>query len=130
MKRLLALALILQLSASLAWAQGSPGGAEYAPNKSGPREQLAVTIFAGLGGAILGLSTLSFYDRPQDHLANIALGFAIGIIGGTVVSTYQLATRPYSVWELHKELDQNPKTAKLLAAGEPIGEFDLFNFEF
>src|SRR5580704_14870733 len=33
----------------------------------GPRKQLATIIFAGLGGAILGLSTLSFYGRPQDY---------------------------------------------------------------
>jgi hypothetical protein len=74
---------------------------EYAPKSSGPREQLAITIFAGLGGAVLGLSTLSFYDRPQDHLVNIAIGFAVGVIGGTIYSTYQMATKPYNVSDIH-----------------------------
>jgi len=60
--------------------------------KSGPRRQLATILFAGLGGAILGLSTLSFYGRPQDYLGNIGLGFAVGVIGGTVYVTYKSAT--------------------------------------
>ena len=60
----------------------------------GPRKQLATIVYAGLAGAILGLSTLSFYGRPQDHLSNIAVGFAVGVIGGTIYSTYSLATQP------------------------------------
>jgi hypothetical protein len=60
--------------------------------KSGPRRQLATILFAGLGGAILGLSTLSFYGRPQDYLGNIGLGFAAGVIVGTIYVTYKSAT--------------------------------------
>lgn len=65
---------------------------------SGTRRQLATIIFAGLGGAVLGLSTLSFYGRPQDKLSNIAIGFAVGAIVGTVFVTYQTATKPRSVY--------------------------------
>jgi len=60
--------------------------------KSGPRRQLATILFAGLGGAILGLSTLSFYGRPQDNLGNIGIGFAAGVIAGTIYVTYKSAT--------------------------------------
>jgi hypothetical protein len=60
----------------------------------GPRRQLATILFAGLGGAVLGLSTLSFYGRPQDKLANIAIGFAGGVIIGTTYVTYKAATNP------------------------------------
>ena len=60
----------------------------------GPRRHLSNIIFAGLAGAVLGLSTLSFYGRPQDRLSNIAVGFAIGVIGGTVYSTYKAAAEP------------------------------------
>lgn len=62
--------------------------------KTGPRRQLATIVFMGLGGAVLGLSTLSFYGRPQDHLSNIAIGFAVGVIAGTVVVTYSTASKP------------------------------------
>ncbi|MDX9731214.1 MAG: hypothetical protein RBT63_05535 [Bdellovibrionales bacterium] len=64
------------------------------PAMFGPRKQLATIIYAGLGGAILGLSTLSFYSRPQDKLSNIAIGFAVGVIGGTIAVTYNAATNP------------------------------------
>ena len=59
---------------------------------SGTRRQLATIVFAGLGGAVLGLSTLSFYGRPQEELANIAIGFALGVIGGTIYVTFKSAT--------------------------------------
>lgn len=61
-------------------------------HSSGPRRQLATIVFAGLGGAILGLSTLSFYGRPQDNLSNIAIGFAVGVIAGTTYVTIRSAT--------------------------------------
>lgn len=60
--------------------------------KNGPRRQLATIVFAGLGGAVLGLSTLSFYGRPQDNLGNIGIGFAAGVIIGTIYVTYKAAT--------------------------------------
>ncbi len=63
-------------------------------NTVGPRRQLATIIFAGLSGAILGLSTLSFYGRPQERLSNIAVGFALGIFAGTIYTTYKAASKP------------------------------------
>lgn len=106
-----------------ALAQTPPPAADDTSSSStqGPRKQMATIIFAGLGGAILGLSTLSFYGRPQDHLANIAIGFAFGAIGGTIYVTYQAATRPQEVFgqsRLERELilpQQGRAGAPLLA---------------
>lgn len=77
------------------------GTAEAAPRVSagpnvsqGPRRQVATIIFAGLAGAVLGLSTLSFYGRPQDKLPNIGVGFAMGVIAGASYTTYKAATQP------------------------------------
>lgn len=67
---------------------------------TGTRKQLATIIFSGLAGAILGLSTLSFYGRPQEKLGNIAVGFAVGVIGGAIFTTYQTATKPYEAYDL------------------------------
>ncbi len=61
---------------------------------SGPRRHLSNIVFAGIAGAIMGLSTLSFYGRPQDRLSNIAVGAAIGIIGGALYTTYRAAAEP------------------------------------
>ena len=76
------------------FAQNKGGGTSTSKSGGGPRKQLQTIVFAGLAGAILGLSTLSFYGRPQDRLNNIAVGFAIGVIGGAIYTTYQAATKP------------------------------------
>lgn len=65
----------------------------------GTRKQLATIIFAGLAGAVLGLSTLSFHGRPQEHLSNIAVGFAIGTIAGTIYTTYKATTAPREFYD-------------------------------
>lgn len=70
--------------------QEEPGFVE----KYGPRRQISTIVYMGLAGAVLGLSTLSFYGRPQDHLTNIPIGFGVGVIIGTVYMTYQAATNP------------------------------------
>ncbi|MFG1499802.1 hypothetical protein ABMA70_06280 [Halobacteriovorax sp. XZX-3] len=47
----------------------------------------------GLGGAILGLSTLSFVEEPKDHLKNILVGAAVGIVVGVGVVAYNQAAK-------------------------------------
>lgn len=89
---------------SLAQSQQPQAVSSEQSMSSGPKRQLATIVYAGLGGAVLGLSTLSFYGRPQDHLSNIAFGFGIGIIVGAMYTTYNAATNPkefYSTEEIH-----------------------------
>jgi len=91
--------LVFALTLAVAVSAVSPnalaqGTSAEKPPSGGPRRQLGTIIYAGLGGAVLGLSTLSFYGRPQDKLANIAIGFAVGVIGGTIAVTYSAATNP------------------------------------
>ena len=86
---------------SAAWAQAGGGAASEGRSElTGTRRQVATIIFSGLAGAILGLSTLSFYGRPQDKLNNVAVGGALGIIGGTIYTTYKSATRPYDALDV------------------------------
>ena len=54
---------------------------------------MMVVAGAGLAGAVLGLSTLSFVEKPGDHLKNIMYGAAIGIIIGVVYVAYSQATK-------------------------------------
>lgn len=108
--------LVLMVILHLAW----PASAQET-TYSGPKRQMATIIYAGLGGAVLGLSTLSFYGRPQDHLSNIAIGFGLGVITGTVVMTYRAATNPKDfygenlvpegekiLWNIAQKSDQLP----------------------
>ena len=101
MKKFLSLILILTFLASTAFAQQDDTTLK---KRTGPRRQLATIVFAGLGGAVLGLSTLSFYGRPQENLSNIAIGFAVGIIAGTIYVTFKSATTK-DYYEDHR---QNP----------------------
>ena len=89
--KLVAVGVLVVSFSSMSLAQQNE---EDVPKKSGTRRQLATIIFSGLGGAVVGLSTLSCYGRPQDRLSNIAIGFAVGVIAGTIFTTYQTATKP------------------------------------
>lgn len=58
---------------------------------------LTLVLGAGIGGAVLGLSTLSFVDRPKDHLKNIAIGGAIGIVLGVGIAVFGQATKSQAI---------------------------------
>ena len=47
------------------------------------RRNVATIMFTGLAGAVLGLSTLSFYGEPQEHVGNIWTGLAVGVLAGS-----------------------------------------------
>lgn len=51
------------------------------------RSHVAKILLSTLGGAALGMSTLSFYERPQDHLSNVAVGGALGAVFGSIYVT-------------------------------------------
>jgi hypothetical protein len=120
---LLSLALILG-GAGRARAQAGNAGATSASAAAqgggapgaGPRKQLATIVYAGLGGAILGLSTLSFYGRPQDKLSNIAIGFAIGVISGTSYVTYKAASNPAEFYGLKPQIEREMELAARASA--------------
>lgn len=59
------------------------------------RENLAIIMFSGLFGSVLGLSTVSFYPQPEKALSNITTGFAFGIFSGVLFVTYQFFTQEY-----------------------------------
>lgn len=82
MKLWIALLLTLSFIApNKAWAQVA-GEDDIVANT---QSDLLLVAGAGAGGAVLGLSTLSFYDKPSKSIANIWTGAAIGIIVGVIV---------------------------------------------
>ena len=92
------LRLIRTLTLFLSIAVACPAFAQE--SRHGAHRHLTNIVFSGLAGAVLGLSTLSFYGRPQDKLNNIGVGFAIGVIGGTLYSTYRAAAAPRDFYGL------------------------------
>jgi hypothetical protein len=59
-------------------------------------KDISIVVGAGVSGAILGLSTLSFVDEPSLHLKNIAVGGSIGIVIGVGIVMFSQASRSSS----------------------------------
>lgn len=79
MKKFITVALILLFANSVLAQSSSAKRSEF----SGVRRNVATVMLFGLGGAVVGLSTLSFYGKPEEHIGNIYFGLAAGLIGGT-----------------------------------------------
>ena len=104
------------------WVFSFPCFAQYqyddqeAPNYSladQTKNDMMVIIAAGVGGAILGLSTLSFVDEPGDHYDNVLTGGAIGLIAGVLYIAYRQAYGPSGIFAYeeieNKKLDFHSK---------------------
>lgn len=107
------------------------GGGSSSEKVSGPKKQLSTIVFAGVAGAILGLSTLSFYGRPQEKLSNIAVGFAIGVISGAIYTTYKAASAPHDFYQgasIWQEEERN-RELRYARGQSPIrADFSLLTF--
>lgn len=89
MKKALSVLLILQLFL-LTPAVAAEQEDEFVKNT---QDDILMVAGAGLAGAILGLSTLSFYETPSLHVGNIWTGAAVGIIAGVVFVAYNSAQK-------------------------------------
>lgn len=59
-----------------------------AQSQSTFKRTTATILFSSIGGGILGLSTLSFYGKPQEHTDNITNGVLIGFLAGVSYVMY------------------------------------------
>ena len=90
---LLLILLSFQLSAfGQAQPAGGAGGGEGELFEE-TKDDILVVTFAGLGGAVLGLSTLSFVEEPKKHTRNIVTGAALGIIIGVGLVAFNQANK-------------------------------------
>lgn len=98
--------IALPLLAPPALAASARADKKHELSTRGPGKQLSTIVLAGVAGGILGLSTLSFYGRPQDRLKYIPIGAAIGIIIGATYTTFKAATEPQDFYSLKAERDE------------------------
>ena len=94
MKRTVAVLIVtisLFVSSSNLQAQDATSAADGLLDES--LQDLTVVFGTGAVGAILGLSTLSFADEPKDHLKNVSIGGAIGVVIGVGIVVFGQATR-------------------------------------
>jgi len=88
MKKWLCGIIIFQfLTLNMALAEGGNDIIENTQN------DILLVAAAGGAGAVLGLSTLSFYDKASEHISNIWTGAAIGIIVGVIFVAYSSAQK-------------------------------------
>lgn len=95
-------------------AEGAEGTDESSELVNQTVGDLAIIVGAGAGGAILGLSTLSFYEKPKEHWKNITVGGAIGVIAGVAIVVFLQATRNQTI------VDEEEASLK------PSADFDYF----
>lgn len=96
-KKVFPLLLVFNLGVATVFAQDPAGGG----GASGAADQLVeetlndliIVTSSGFAGAILGLSTLSFYEHPSDHMRNVIVGGATGIIIGVGIVAFTRATK-------------------------------------
>jgi hypothetical protein len=103
---LLSAILLTQAPSTLAQDAGSKQDGSIVDDSV---RDISVVLGAGAVGAILGLSTLSFVETPSDHLKNISIGGAVGIIIGVGVVIFSQATRnSVGAGLTHEEIPMNP----------------------
>jgi hypothetical protein len=83
------------------------------PKELEPREAIGGILMAGLVGGILGLSTLSFYDKPQDNIRNISIGAGIGMIAAALYMTYNVSQVAPTGMTLQASPVESPRWALL-----------------
>lgn len=66
---------------------------------------------AGAAGAVLGLSTLSFVDKPSKHVSNIWTGAALGIIAGVIFVAYNSAQKGSEDLQSSSEFSSSERVA-------------------
>lgn len=89
----------------------------------GFRRGLATVMFAGLGGAVLGLSTLSFYGEPQDHIGNIWTGLTIGALAGGAYTISQTQSQYSNATALEYTPPRQPRAQQSLTIVQYAWEF-------
>lgn len=100
-----------------------------AQNNKNIKRNVATVLFASLGGAILGLSTLPFYGEPQEHTDNISYGALGGFVVGMGYVFYNSARPTASTYDYSKIFDQDLKSRRGIAALNPVQQFQ-FTIDF
>lgn len=75
------------------------------------QNDIMIVAAAGAGGAVLGLSTLSFVEKPSKHVSNIWTGAALGIIAGVIFVAYNSAQKSSEDLQTSSEFNSSERVA-------------------
>lgn len=123
---------IMFLILSLEAVAATTGTSTYSPQANNSwRRSTAIVLFSGIGGAILGLSTLSFYGKPQEHTNNINSGALFGAFAGVGYLFYEAQAEKqaaaYNNYYSYQQLFSGDATAQKPL---PKGPQFSFNYDF
>lgn len=96
----------------------SVSSAQQNQNSRNLKRGVATVLFSTLGGAILGLSTLSFYGEPQEHTENITTGALIGALAGGAYLLYDTSRPQPAPVDYTQSFDEQLKNKKALASAK------------
>ncbi len=107
------LCAILTVTLFLGSATFNPAVAQETEDDIVKNTQQDITLVgvAGAGGAVLGLSTLSFMDKPSRHVANIWTGAALGIIAGVIFVAYISAQKNSEELQSSRQFNSSERVA-------------------
>lgn len=90
---------------------------------------VATILFSTLGGAVLGLSTLSFYGDPEEHTENISTGALLGLLAGSGYLVYDSSRPPQGSYDISQSFEDQMKNKRALAnAKAPVVISYQFDF--
>ena len=92
-RKIISLFFLLACFTTAAYGQDQRDGAFWQDSM----QDLSIVMYGGIGGMILGLSTLSFAKRPAKKTYNIVIGGAIGVAAGVAVVIYNQAMKSRTV---------------------------------
>lgn len=102
--------------------------ASFAQTDRTVKRRIAAVLFSGLGGAILGLSTLSFYGEPQEHTENISYGALLGFVAGVGYVIYDSSRPAAPVYE-YSQIEWDLQKQRALASTKAPVQFQ-YSFSF
>ncbi|KYG70812.1 hypothetical protein AZI85_02460 [Bdellovibrio bacteriovorus] len=94
------------------------------------KRSIATVLFSSLGGAILGLSTLSFYGEPEEHTNNITTGALIGFAAGLGYVVYDSSRPAAKTYDYSNVFDQELKSRRALANLAKAPSIVHFSYDF
>lgn len=109
LKKLFFITIVFQLVCSVAFAQDAQTEGDLADESL---KDFYIVAGMGLGGAVLGLSTISFKGDPNigDNMHRVQTGTAIGIIIGVFVVAANQAERSTKIFGPEQAVNLSPKS--------------------
>ncbi len=129
MKKWIFLVLVATFSLQIFAPDSASAQMEVRSQSTNWRRSTAMVLFSGIGGGLLGLSTLSFYGDPKEHTGNITWGALLGLMAGAGYVAYEnmppmeKKTRINDYYGLFEPLDAQKK-------GPTLSSIPQFNYQF